>query len=258
MLPPYIGLTGFTNQREVELMYDVFQKNLKSESERLLHVGVMMSYETLRGIETKWSDVFPKKDSIISIFSNEYVFNCLHFVDRGKWKEGELEDALRDVIWYSGSNLDAIQLDMVWPAPLQIAHGISHLKQMPEVILQIGQEAFKVVDDDPIFLCEALKDYRGVITRVLLDKSMGKGIPMNAYELMPFVQAIKESFPDMGITVAGGLGPETVQLVQPLLVKFPDLSFDAEGKLRRSGSNLDPVDWDLATEYLERGMMLAN
>ncbi len=60
----------------------------------------------------------------------------------------------------------------------------------------------------------------------------------------------------MGIVVAGGLGPYTVRLVEPLLAEFPNISIDAQGQLRESGNALDPIDWDRAETYITRAVAL--
>jgi len=124
------------------------------------------------------------------------------------------------------------------------------------VILQIGKKAFEEADDDPMEIVRRLEDYSGVIHRVLLDKSVGRGISMDANSLLPFVRIIKEHFPSFGITVARGLGPKSIELVEPLVQEFPDLSIDAQGKLRPSGSALDPIDWKMAGDYLLKGLKL--
>jgi hypothetical protein len=60
----------------------------------------------------------------------------------------------------------------------------------------------------------------------------------------------------MGLVVAGGLGPDSIDMVKPLVKVFPDISIDAQGKLRPSGSALDPIDWDMAGTYLARALEL--
>ena len=148
--------------------------------------------------------------------------------------------------------MHAIQLDMIWPDPIQIASALGFSRKKPEIILQIGKNAIEAANNNPQTVVQKLEDYRQVVNRVLLDKSMGRGIGMNAAELEPFVCAIKKHFPDIGIGVAGGLGPETIHLAEPLAAVFPDISIDAQGKLRPSGDALDPIDWNMAKEYLAR------
>lgn len=79
---------------------------------------------------------------------------------------------------------------------------------------------------------------------------------MDAEALIPFVRAIRQSFPCLGVTVAGGLGPDSMCLVEPLVRKFPGISIDARGKLRPSGNALDPIDWEMAEGYLSEASRL--
>lgn len=145
---------------------------------------------------------------------------------------------------------------MVWPDPGEIAHGVHASRKQIEVILQIGPNALEEVGNDSQRVVERLADYEGVIHRVLLDKSMGKGLGMDAQGLIPYARAIREKFPRLGLVAAGGLGPETMHLVGPLAAAFPDLSVDAQGKLRLSGNSLNPINWTMAEAYLMKALQL--
>ena len=252
---PYIGITDFTKVEEVWKMLDVFNKHPRFDSKRELHVGVMMSYKTLNGIPTKWSGAFPSNRSIADIFvSTGAVFNCLHYADYDR-SEGFAKDLMR-AISYGGFLLDAIQLDMVWPNPTVIGEALTESLAPVEVILQVGKNAIEAVNNDPEAVVKRLESYEGVFHRVLLDKSMGKGLGMDANTLLPFARLIRERFPKIGIGVAGGLGPNTMELVRPIVEEFPDVSIDAQGRLRPSGNALDPIDWDMAKVYLERAIKM--
>ena len=251
---PYIGITDFMTFEQVQAMLKVFKAHSPQGSNRLLHVGVMMSYKTLNDIETKWSKAFPAKEAIASIFGSDDVYNCLHYADYDH--NSDLGNTLARVISYGGIGINAMQLDMPWPDPGQVAHGVHTSRKHIEVILQVGKNAIEEANDDPQTVVRRLEDYEGVIHRVLLDKSMGRGLGMDAVALLPFAHAIKERFPDLGLTVAGGLGPNTMSLVEPLVAEIPNLSIDAQGKLRPSGNALDPIDWDMAGEYLVKALGL--
>lgn len=251
---PYIGITDFTDFGQVQEMSRVFAAHRPQRSSRILHVGVMMSFKTLHGISSKWQNAFPPKERIADIFSSDEVYNCLHYADYDN--NPELWKSLATAIFYSGIGIHAIQLDMIWPDPGEIANGVHASRRQIEVILQIGKNALEEVGNDPLRVVERLGDYEGVIHRVLLDKSMGKGLGMDADGLVPFARAIRESFPILGIGAAGGLGPETIELVQPLVTVFPDLSIDAQGRLRPSGNALDPIDWRMAGKYLVKAQQL--
>lgn len=245
---PYIGITDFTSPREVRAMASVFRKHVAPGSSRRLHVGVMMSYKTLWHYTTKWSSIFPSNKDIAGIFCSESVFNCLHYADYDV--NTEVWKSLAWAMRFGGSGLHALQLDMIWPNPKDIAEAMSDSEKSIEIILQVGKNAIEMMDNDPNAVARKLGEYDGIINRVLLDKSMGRGLGMDARALIPFARAIKDKFPDIGLGAAGGLGPETMDLVMPLLEEFPDLSIDAQGKLRPSGNALDPVDWRMAGLYL--------
>jgi hypothetical protein len=251
---PYIGITDFLKIEQVRAMQKVFEKHKPANSERMLHVGVMMSYKTLHGIQTKWQDVFPRKKSIPGIFSQTGVYNCLHYADYDD--NPGLVNSLIMALIYAGGNINALQLDMIWPDPEEIREAMAVSVDNVEVILQIGGPALKQVNNNPKRLIKKLKEYEGVVQRVLLDKSMGRGLGMDAEALIPFAVAIRENFVEIGIGAAGGLGPETTHLVEPLADVISDLSIDAQGRLRPSGSALDPVDWNMAGEYLKKALDL--
>lgn len=244
---PYIGITDFMTFEQVQQMLSVFKANCKTGQHRRLHVGVMMSQKTLNGLETKWSKAFPGKEVIADIFGSSETMNCLHYAD---YEDHDLLRNLIQAITWGGENINALQLDMVWPSPNHIAEAIRVLSTELEVILQLNAKALAQCDNEPQKVVELLRNYQGVVDHVLLDKSAGKGLGMDALGLLPFARAIREAFPDLGLVAAGGLGPNTMGLVEPLLEEFPNISIDAQGRLRPSGNALDPIDWDLAEGYL--------
>jgi hypothetical protein len=251
---PYIGITDFTSFKQVEEMSQIFHDHIPRRSKRKLHVGVMMSYKTLHGIPSKWGNVFPAKESIANIFRSDNVYNCLHYADYDN--NPELWRSLSEAISYGGIGIHAIQLDMVWPDPGEVANGVHTSRKHIEVILQVGSKAIEAANNDPAQVISRLEDYEGVIHRVLLDKSGGKGLGMDAAALLPFARAIRERFPKLGLVAAGGLGPVTMYLVEPLARQIPDLSIDAQGRLRPSGKAQDPINWTMAGMYLMRALRL--
>lgn len=249
----YIGITDFTDYSQVQEMLRVFNENRSKKCQHVLHVGVMMSYKTLHEMNSKWINVFPQKERISSIFSSSEVFNCLHFADYNN--SPRLSESLSKALMYTGRRINALQLDMTWPDPNEIKN-VFPVREDIEIILQIGKKAFEMVDNDPKKLVQRLEIYECVIHRVLLDKSMGRGVGMDASELLPFVREIKNHFSNLGIVAGGGLGPETIDLVNPLVDEFPDISIDAQGQLRSSGSALDPIEWHRASEYIKKALQI--
>lgn len=253
---PYIGITDFMQFSQVEEMLKVFNAHKPRGSNRKLHVGVMMSHKTLNNIPNEWQNAFPPKEVIADIFSSDEAYNCLHYADYDRDNTSSLQEYLLEAIGYGGEKIHALQLDMVWPDPWRISDAVRRSGKDIEIILQVGKNALEEIGDDPQSVVQMLEAYEGVIHRVLLDKSMGRGVGMNALELIPLAHAIRERFPNLGLVVAGGLGPKSVNLARPVIEVFPDISIDAQSKLRPSGSALDPVDWEMAGVYLIKALDL--
>jgi hypothetical protein len=233
---PYIGITDFTDNMELQTMQKVFDNYKSKNFLHQLHVGVMMSHKTLYDMPTQWSEVFPEKTKIREIFCEKFaadVLYCLHYADSRKREN--LWQSLRDAISWGGVYMHALQLDLVWPDRHQIYAAItdSCSQNQLQIILQIGKQSFAEIDNNPMQLIKKLTKYAydDTVHRVLLDKSMGRGVGMDAQALLPFVKAIKADLPQIGIGIAGGLGPETYALAEPILKLYDDISVDAQGHL---------------------------
>lgn len=243
---PFISITDFTDFSQVREMQKILER---TGSSRKLGVGVMMSRKTLLGIPTKWASVFPKKTQIADIFQQgRNLFNVLHYAD---YDEQSTSREFLKAIAYTGKYLHALQLDMTWP----MLDGIKEVKRRaPEIaiILQVGEVAMEKCGNDPQQVAERLVPYRATncLDYVLLDKSMGKGKGMDAELLLTYMRAIQARLKGLALVVAGGLGPETMNLVDPIRREFPDVSIDAQSRLRPSGNATDPIDWNLAGQYL--------
>ncbi|MBW4061688.1 hypothetical protein HJC99_03925 [Candidatus Saccharibacteria bacterium] len=107
------------------------------------------------------------------------------------------------------------------------------------LVLQLGKSAFEMVDHDPQRMVDELDKYGDSIDYVLLDLSMGKGRAMQADELLSALRLIRQELPGLGLAVAGGLGPETVHLLEPIAREFPDISIDAQGRLKHPDAPVD-------------------
>lgn len=244
-LPLSVGITDFRSSEQVLECLGHMPKGHR----RLLHVGVMTSRKFIEGKETKWRKVWQDRWPLHEIFVKDpQVLNVLHYADYDSTSL-DLEGAFGKLLEDHADDIDALQLDMVWPEPFGV-WAIDEFYAVP-VILQVGRRAFEEIEHDPKKLVEKLKRCE-TLEGVLLDCSGGEGRPLDAAFLRPFVEAIATEMPRTRVTVAGGLGPETLHLVAPLIREFPELSIDAQGRLRRSGSAMDPIDWDLARDYLRK------
>jgi hypothetical protein len=256
MQNPYIGITDFETVEQVEQMLAVFEKAQQQFPDPILRkfmIGIMMSYKTQNDLPTKWSSVWISKEKISSLMiDHPLAYNCVHYADYTK--ETRAENLLR-AAESGGSNMHALQLDMIWPSVEMIAEFKKEYPQT-EVILQIGKPSFGQINDNPVQFVKKLEEYGNLLDFVLLDKSMGRGVGLNALELLPFIEAIVASQLDIGITVAGGLGPKTLHLLKPLAEYFPFLSIDAQGQLKPDANPEAFNDWSLASDYLTEAIRM--
>lgn len=231
MKQPYVGITGFMSQNEIQSVLDSMPK----DSNRLLMVGVLASQKTLRGEKNKWPNRYPRVGNIGDIFFRDSrTLNLIHY----NTKEPEsLAEQLDEMTRLGGQNLEGFQLNLAWPSRDAIIayHKVCGGKF---IVLQVGGKAFEMVNHSPKELAERVSWYEHVVDYVLLDPSGGYGVPFDTNKARIYLEALRGYNLDIGLGVAGGLSPTTLNLVQPLLSDFPDLSWDAEGKLRDEQDNL--------------------
>lgn len=249
----YIGITGFTDKSQVEAMLAVLREASGSRLIRKLGVGVMMSFQTLNGILSS-SGVFPAKEKIAEIFpADSLAYNILHYAD---YKGCDILASLDNAARWGGPNLQAIQLEMVWPDPAVICE-FKELHPRIQLIIQINYSTLSQVYNQPLKLVTWLKRYGQSLNGVLLDMSVGKDLflPKNLFlswwKILPHLACINIYLPDLQLAVAGGLGSDSLYLVKPLLDCFvPEIGIDAEVHPRPDGKMLEPVDWQMAEDYL--------
>lgn len=224
MLSPYIGVTGFMTREEVATAIEALD-GLPNWSTRMLMVGILASSKTLRGETNKWPNRYPNIRNIARLFpSHRRTINLIHYATDD---QHTLPEQLGQLIELGGRYLDGFQLNVTWPEPSRIAVG-----KGKRVVLQLNRRALAACDNDPDRVAEQLDHYIEFITDVLVDASGGLGIPMDIGVAEVYVRAIGVRHRDLGIGVAGGLSHEGMERLQSLADKFPNLSVDAEGRLR--------------------------
>jgi len=190
---------------------------------------LVASSKTLAGEKNSFPVRFPKVEEIPNIFTaNEKALNMIHYAT--KQPENFSEQLVR-LVEIAGENLDGFQLNMRWPDPRQIEAFRRRFDAM-RIVLQVGAGALTDVERDPVRLVEKLLEYRDLVEQILLDPSGGKGIALDVKEMHDYLHALQYSSLIQNIVIAGGLGPDSLLSIQPLVAEFADLSIDAEGKLR--------------------------
>lgn len=223
-MDPYIGVTGYVGSNEIRVSLECLKRTGIDARVKLM-VGVLASSKTINGGKNRYAHRYPPVAHIAEIFpSDPDVLNLIHYATDDL---GTLPSQLERMVRLGGANLHGFQINICWPEPELLAP----IKGM-RVVLQLGSNALKLCRHDPASIAERLHRYRGYATDVLIDGSAGKGIPMDAAELLPMYRSLTENFPDLGIGVAGGLSASSMDLVQPFFDAGLRPSIDAEGQLR--------------------------
>lgn len=246
MKTPYVGITGFMTKDEALDILSIVPVN----SNRLVMIGVLASQKTIQGIPNKWPNRYPTMDNIAGIFPDDpRALNLIHY----NTKESDtLVDQLLTMTAFAGKNLHGFQLNIAWPSPDAIKE---YREAQPEkqIVLQIGGHAFKMMNNSPIQLAAKVTEYEGIIDYVLLDPSGGLGIPLNPERIREYLYTLQEKKLDIGLGTAGGLGPTTLHLLEPLAKEFPDLSTDAEGRLYLPEGRLNI---NASREYARKSLLM--
>lgn len=239
---PYIGITGFMTNEEVIDILNLFPIS----SKRLLMVGVLASWKTL--YENKASNRYPNIDNIAKIFpSHLLALNLIHYNTKNT------ENLCEQLVLLSrlgGKNLHGFQLNMTWPPTYEL---YKFRSKYPDhiIVLVITAQALNETNS-PNVLVSKIEDYKGLVDYVLLDQSEGYGIPLDTELMQKCIDVLKLNR-SMGIVVAGGLSSKTLNLVEPLIKNFPDLSIDAEDRLRDDN---DLLNLNLARDYVCRALQM--
>jgi hypothetical protein len=142
---------------------------------------------------------------------------------------------------------------MAWPSAKDLC-GLVRQRPEQQLILQLNQEAFRVAGNQQGAVAGKLKrEYSGLVDHVLLDLSAGYGRQLDPAWARRQLEEMRDAELDMGLAVAGGLGPASLHLVAPLVKDFPQLSLDAEARLRDGDDHLDLA---LGQEYLRKALAL--
>ncbi len=237
---PYIGVTGFMSRFEVTTALAV----VPQRGTRRLMVGVLMSSKTLAGQPNKWPGRYPKRENVAGIFVDDpRALNLVHYsTDHPE----TLLSQLVEITELAGPYLDGFQLNIVWP-PISDLEDYWEIHPDKFLVLQIGSKAMAQVESMERFE-ELVGAYLPMIDAILIDASGGKGAFLDAAKLAEYLRAIPKDW-ILGLGVAGGLGPDTLHFIEPLVPEFPELSIDAEGRLRTPMPE-DALDLDRMLHYI--------
>lgn len=232
MQKPYIGVTGFTSKDEALRVLEATPPT----GDRLLMVGVLASSKTLRGEKNKWPNRYPAVQKIAGIFPDDpRALNLIHYSTDDP---ATLFSQMLELTSLAGTNFHGFQLNCAWPPQSELQH-FRNAYPEAKIVLQIGERSLEMVGHSAYGLSIKLfMEYKGLIDYVLLDGSAGRGQILEMEKVRRYLYVLQTLPIPIDLGIAGGLSPQSLPLIEPLMRDFPDLSIDAEGRLRDSNDQL--------------------
>lgn len=229
---PYVGITGITEVGQSEAILR-FARDLGWPRERLIMLGVLASYKGLvwgQPANPKQYVDIARLDEVV--VDDERAFNLVHYNSRAQGLSTQLEDLLGLATAITG-----VQLNVAWPNASQLRR--LRTRMYLKVVLQIGAEAWGMIGRDGGRLVEGLRQYAGLVDYVLIDPSGGLGRAFDPDFAAEVLVTLAGADLGMKLGIAGGLEPGKLEVLKPLLAIYPDLSWDAQGRLRDENDELD-------------------
>lgn len=243
---PYIGITGFMSSSHVSSLLARFP--LRGLPEHRLMVGVLVSSKTRDGRTNKWPGRYPKMDDVKNIFLKDgSAINLVHYnTDDTRPLYLQLVE-LHEMIGVE--NFDGFQLNIAWPDIASLEDYYDSFGQEKYIVLQVGGRAMAELDNHPKRIAEHIGHYLPMIDYVLIDPSGGKGQPFSPENGLALLREIERQHPSLQLGIAGGFGPNSMAHLEPIAAAFPNVSIDAEGRLRTPQPE-DRLDMDAARDYI--------
>ncbi|MFA6526351.1 MAG: hypothetical protein WCT26_02985 [Candidatus Buchananbacteria bacterium] len=252
----YVGITGFMARAEIEECLAC----VPTDNQRKFMVGVLASSTTISGQRNTLWNKFPRREDFRKIFfSDSRAFNCLHFATREPEK---LYDHLMRCVDFAGENLNGIQLNIPWPD----AESIRRVRDQSPRLKFILQVSPHLKDLLRMSIKETAsnyaKAYGNLADYFLIDRSRGFGLELDPAYTSIMLERFAEFLGckrDNAFVVGGGLEAGNLdRLIQPLLVDYPSLSWDSEGKQRDNSDGGGHLVLPNAINYLEKSFALSS
>jgi hypothetical protein len=237
---PYIGISGIMSRDEIRQIFSAIGFN----DQRPTAFGVLISAKTIRGIPNKYPNRYPSPERLRDVFArwNARDLLVLHYsADNDRTLSEDIGLAIQAI----GRAPDGLQINMGnkhdgrSPNPNKVA-AIASVYPHMRIILQVASNQFSSSAE----LWRHVREYAFSITDVLFDGSCGNGMDYfakswNVDGVRADLLELRSSFPHLGLGIAGGFSAYTLPQVADLLRDIPDLSIDAEGRLRDENDHLD-------------------
>ena len=248
---PYVGITGFKTEKEVQEIGKIFENNgFTGQGVYLPMLGYLVSAKKLtkRLEEGQQSPAFNDLGKLVRAAPSDFL-TMLHYHSENKDHLAAEVDQLFSLegMYY---HCKALQLNMPWPYLKQIEKIKETFSEM-QIVLQIPKSASEESSLEE--LASRASEYDGLVSYALIDPSGGLGIPFEVTKSTELMFALRETMPNTMIGIAGGLSGENVEERVKTITQSYGQPFciDAQGKLRTKIGENSILDLSKVKAYLE-------
>jgi hypothetical protein len=273
---PYVGVSGVVKRRHVEpsgiewhewqhafLQADAQRAGL-FETDRQLALGVKTMHKTQwqDRVDSKGREWHPVGEQEFAnsinpgLLTSDTMTVAQAYLDVNHVQNSEYRKQFARRIAKRGEKwLQAVQFDMLpWHQSDDMFTFIDKLKENHDlkVLLQVHGNAMGELG--PKGVAQKLGTHAASFDYLLFDASHGTGKRMDPDNLDNFLEEAysSDALSTVGMAVAGGLNAERIlEDLPPLLAKYHDLSWDAEGQLHPLNNiGTRPLQMDIVRDYL--------
>ena len=257
---PYIGVSGIGSPEVQQQVADLFDESgLRAKRELMVGVKTLHKCQWLDQPWVRddgWDLVGEQSFRDAAVRSDKTLNIAQAYFDQREVGDQWYRRAFLERMYARGEAwIDGIQFDSYpWHENKDLLAFLHETKEKhPETLIYLQCHEKSMLRYNPQQLTRILGEHADVLDYLLFDASHGKGIRLNTVQLSPYIQEAFESekLSHVGVALAGGLHGAVVREDLPELVaKFPDLSWDAEGKLHPvSDDGRMLLDMDAVKDY---------
>lgn len=243
-IKPYIGVTGIMCRNDY--LHCAMPFNMGHFTHQLM-AGILVSSKTKDGILNGYPKRYPPIESVKALIPGG--IDSLNLIHYNTDNPDRLADEMAEVLSFCDERIDGFQLNVCWPEVSQFEEFYKKANRKTVIILQIGRHALEQVNFVPKLLIRKIRSgYLDFIHGILIDPSGGKDQAYEREGIRDYLAELYNADLRINIGIAGGLhggfcpnGRDNFLdfALKPLAQMYPDLSIDAEGRLRDADDNLD-------------------
>ncbi|HSX47676.1 MAG TPA: hypothetical protein VLF63_02790 [Patescibacteria group bacterium] len=249
---PYIGISGVAHIDQHIALFDVALRERIDNMGYFMMIGVQATGKTqIHDIENKRGQMWhPVGEEIADAAASEDSGLTKPFVHCFFDGQSELVPGITNVMDRTRHYIRGLQINgLAWMEedynPIFSAYKDRYPDQ--SIILQAGSIILN--NYSPKVVAEKLKDMPA--DYVLLDHSGGMGKELEVERIRGYVDEVYQQQIPIGVAVSGGLEAGNVEeLFGPLAEMYPNLSCDAEGRLRKGSVGSTTLDLELAEDFI--------